>query len=78
MRTLDGDVSVKIPAGSSSGRRIRLRGKGYPQTSGSPSGGARGDLFAEIRIAIPTEIGPEERELYERLAEISDFRPRGD
>lgn len=71
--TLDGAVTVKIPAGSSSGRRIRLRGKGYPQASGK-----RGDLFAEIRIAIPSELSAKERELYEKLAEVSEYRPRED
>ena len=71
--TLDGSVRVRIPAGSSSGRRIRLRGKGYPSANGQ-----KGDLFAEIRIVMPRDIGDSERELYERLAETSDFEPRGE
>ncbi|MDX1644666.1 MAG: DnaJ C-terminal domain-containing protein [Thermoanaerobaculia bacterium] len=69
--TLDGSVRVKIPKGSSSGRRIRLKGKGFPGKNGR-----RGDLFAEIRIVVPDEPSESERELYERLKEASDFDPR--
>ncbi len=69
--TLDGSVRVKVPAGSSSGRKIRLKGKGYPG-----AGGERGDLYAELRVAVPTELGTEERELLERWAAISAFNPR--
>lgn len=68
--TLDGPRAVKVPAGSSSGRRIRLRGKGYPQ-----SGGGYGDLFAELRIVVPDELTAEERRLFEELAETSSFDP---
>lgn len=67
IRTLDGDVTVKIPAGSSSGRKIRLRGKGFP-TSAEQAG----DLLAEVRIQVPERLSPRERELYEQLAKESD------
>src|SRR5690606_26193270 len=43
LKTLKGQVTLKVPAGSSSGREIRLRGKGYPQADGT-----RGDMYAEI------------------------------
>jgi curved DNA-binding protein len=69
--TLNGGVRVRIPPGSSSGRRIRLRGKGLTQ-----SGGGRGDLLAEIRIVVPEQLSERERELFEQLAEVSPFRPR--
>ena len=72
IRTLDGDVQVKIPPGSSSGRKIRLRGKGFPETNGG-----FGDLLAEIRILVPEEPSDSDRELYERLSETSEFQPRG-
>jgi curved DNA-binding protein len=72
LRTLGGTVRVKIPAGSSSGRRIRLRGQGYPD----PRGGA-GDLYAEIRIVVPEKLTPEERELFEKLSKASSFTPPG-
>ncbi len=69
--TLDGSVRVKIPAGSSSGRRIRLRGKGFPDAKGK-----RGDLMAELRIVVPETLSGQEREQFEQLANTSDFDPR--
>jgi len=71
IQTLDGPVRVKIPAGSSTGRKIRLRGKGLPQ-----AGGERGDLIAEIRIMVPEKLSERERELFEQLAADSSFRAR--
>ncbi|MCZ6507670.1 MAG: J domain-containing protein [Acidobacteria bacterium] len=72
--TLTGKVRVRVPPGSSSGRKIRLRGKGFPASGGK----AAGDLIAEIRVVVPAEPSDEERELYEQLADVSSFRPRGD
>ncbi len=69
--TLDGDVTVKIPAGSSSGLKVRLRGKGFPGKNG-----VNGDLFGEIRIMVPTKLSDRDRELFEQLAEESQFKPR--
>ncbi len=71
VQTLDGAVRVKIPAGSSSGRKIRLRGRGMAQ-----AGGEKGDLLAEIRIVVPEKLSERERELFEQLAESSSFRAR--
>jgi curved DNA-binding protein len=71
LRTLDGNVRVKVPAGSSSGRKIRLKNKGYPAADGT-----RGDLYAEVRVDVPTELDPEERKIVERWGEVSKFNPR--
>ena len=71
LRTLDGSVRVKVPPGSSSGRRIRLRGKGYPGPRGE-----RGDLLAEVRIEVPASVSAQERELLERWSALSNFNPR--
>jgi curved DNA-binding protein len=71
--TLTGDVQVKIPAGSSSGRRIRLRGKGFPDSQGRA-----GDLYAEIQIAVPKSLTDDERRLFEELARCSTFQPRSE
>ncbi len=71
LKTLDGNVRVKIPAGSSSGRRIRLKGKGFPD----PRSGA-GYLYAEIDIVVPKSLSDEERRLFEALAQCSTFEPR--
>jgi curved DNA-binding protein len=69
--TLEGEVRLKIPAGSSSGRQIRLRGKGYPRADGE-----RGDLFATVQIRVPSELTDREKELFEELAKVSAFKAR--
>jgi len=71
--SLSGTVKVKVPPGSSSGRKLRLRGKGMPDPKG-----ADGDLYVSVAIKVPKELDDEERELYERLASASDFDPRAD
>lgn len=69
--TLDGSAKVKVPAGSSSGRRLRLRGEGMPGP-----GGRKGDLYASVRIVVPKTLEKRERELFEELAAVSRFDPR--
>lgn len=69
--TLDGNAKVKVPAGSSSGRRLRLRGEGMPGP-----GGRKGDLYASVRIVVPKALEKRERELFEELAAVSRFDPR--
>jgi curved DNA-binding protein len=69
--TPGGDVKVKVPAGSSSGRRLRLSGQGMPNRRGRP-----GDLYAELRIVVPRRLGKRERELFEELARESPFDAR--
>ncbi len=71
LETLDGRVKIRVPPGSSTGRQIRLRGRGYPSKSGK-----RGDLFAEIQVVVPKVLSDDERRLYEQLAEVSSFDPR--
>jgi curved DNA-binding protein len=69
--TLSGTAQVKVPPGSSSGRRLRLRGLGLPTRDGG-----RGNLYATVEIAVPKELSDEERELFEKLAAVSGFDPR--
>ncbi len=69
--TLSGRVAVKIPAGSSSGQRLRLSGKGLPK----PKSGA-GDLYARLNIVVPGSLSDEERKLYEALRAASRSDPR--
>ncbi|MFC4592037.1 DnaJ C-terminal domain-containing protein [Sphaerisporangium corydalis] len=66
-----GEAKVKVPPGTSSGRRLRLRGQGMPSPRGTP-----GDLLAEAMIMVPGTLTDEERRLYERLAGVSAFDPR--
>ncbi len=71
IRTPGGEAKVKVPQGSSTGRRLRLRGEGMP----SPRGPA-GDLYAEIKVMVPPKPTARERELFEQLAAQSTFDPR--
>ncbi|MDX3852765.1 J domain-containing protein [Streptomyces sp. AK02-01A] len=66
-----GTATVRVPPGTSTGRRLRLRGEGMPHPKGSP-----GDLYAEIRVMVPPSPSPRERELFEELAAVSAFDPR--
>lgn len=63
LKTLDQTVQIKVPPGSSSGRRIRLKGKGYPGKEKT------GDLYAEVRIVVPEQLTKRQRELYKELLE---------
>jgi curved DNA-binding protein len=69
--TPGGEVKVKVPGSTSSGRRIRLAGRGLP----NPKGKA-GDLYAEARIMVPPKLSRAEKRLFEQLAAESDFDPR--
>ena len=69
--TLAGERTVRIPPGSSSGRRIRLRGLGFPG-----SGDDTGDLYAELKIVVPDTLTDDERRLFSELAEASEFEAR--
>jgi curved DNA-binding protein len=73
--TLDGRVKMSVPSGVKPGQRLRLAGKGYPNPDG-----VRGDQLVEIQIAVPREVPPQARELYEKLRqiEIETFNPRLD
>jgi DnaJ-class molecular chaperone len=69
-------VRVKVPAGSTDGRMLRVRGRGAPRLNGS----VNGDLLVRLRIAVPSKISKREREALERLQEIqssSHGDPRG-
>lgn len=65
--TLTGDVNLKIPAGTQSGRSIRLRGKGMPKLRQKDE---YGDLIAKIDIQVPTDLSDEQRALFEQLRDM--------
>jgi curved DNA-binding protein len=71
--TPGGPVQVQVPAGSSSGRRLRLRGRGMPNPKGSA-----GDLYVELKIVVPPQPTDRQRDLWRQLAEASDLDARGD
>ena len=65
-----GTTRVKVAPGTSTDKRLRIRGKGIPTK------GKEGDLYARVKIVVPDAPSSEEQDLYSRLAEISDFQPR--
>ena len=69
--TLDGAVQVKVPPGTQSGQKLRLRARGLPG-----HGGSRGDMHVEIKVVVPEKLSDAERRLWEQLAKESRFRPR--
>jgi molecular chaperone DnaJ len=62
--TLDGDISLKIPAGTQSGKVFRLRGKGVPRLRRN----GRGDQLVIVQVAIPTGLTDEQRQLFQELS----------
>jgi curved DNA-binding protein len=70
--TLKDQVSVRVPPGTDQGRQLRIRGRGLPIGRTD----RQGDLYVVINIELPRQITDEERELWKKLSEISDFNPR--
>jgi curved DNA-binding protein len=69
--TLEGRISVKVPAGFQQGQKLRVRGKGLPAGAAN-----HGDLYLEASIQVPLRIGKEEERLWKELAGASTFDPR--
>ena len=63
--TPDGKAKLKIPAGTQSGRKFRIPGRGLPE-----KGGGRGDFYAVMEIEVPETLTPEQRDLWEKLAAL--------
>ena len=71
VRTLEGAVMLKVPAGSLAGQKLRLRGQGLRREDGS-----RGDLYAILEVVVPGTVGAEEKKLWEELGKKSGWQPR--
>ena len=67
--TLGGQVELNIPSGSSSGKRLRLKGRGLP-------GKTPGDQYVILKIVVPPATSERQRELYEQLSKEQAFDPR--
>ncbi|MDY7040434.1 MAG: DnaJ C-terminal domain-containing protein [Chloroflexota bacterium] len=67
VHTLDGDVRLKMPAETQSGRVFRLRGKGMPQLRNPQK---RGDLYVKAQVKLPTNLSDKEKALVRELAEM--------
>lgn len=78
---IDGGRSrVKVPAGSQSGRQMRLRGKGMPPLRHGPgAAGEHGDMLIELTVETPVNLTPRQRELLREFeAEKADNSPQSD
>lgn len=73
VETIDDETKVYIPQGIQSGEKIRIPGKGYQEGNGQ-----RGDLIAEVKVMVPKQLTKEEKTMFEKLNEISNFNPRID
>jgi curved DNA-binding protein len=71
VETPRGEMKVKVPPGTSTGKRLRLRHHGLPHPRGSA-----GHLYAEVKIVVPAKLTDDERRLFEELASVSTFDPR--
>jgi DnaJ-class molecular chaperone len=68
-----GIISVKIPPGTSSGKRLRVKGQGIETKSGD-----KGDLYAEIQIALPPDLDKTATDLIRKLDALQSHNPRAD
>lgn len=71
LKTIDGETKIYIPQGVQSGEKIKIPSKGYKDGKGG-----RGDLVAEIKIMVPKKLELDEKEMFEKLQEMSNFNPR--
>ena len=69
--TLEGSVTLRVPAGTQDGSQLRVRGQGLPKGSEG-----RGDLYVTLAVKLPVTVTDEERALWEALAKGSSFDPR--
>jgi molecular chaperone DnaJ len=68
--TLNGPVTLKIPAGTSSGKTFRIRGKGAPKAKG------QGDLMVTVQVDVPQRLSKEEKQLLSQLRDAQKESPR--
>ncbi len=70
--TPDGSVSLKIPAGSETGKLLKIKGRGAPRLKGT----GRGDLVARLNVTVPKKLTKKEREALEAFQKVSREEPR--
>ncbi len=70
--TPDGPVALKVPAGTESGKLLRVKGRGAPKLKG----GGRGDLLARVKVTVPGKLTKAEKEALEGYQKIARERPR--
>jgi curved DNA-binding protein len=67
VQTLSGAIKVKIPPGTQNNKTIRIKSKGMPVNGKTDK---FGDLYVQILVSVPDELGPEERQLFEQLKKL--------
>ena len=68
--TLNGPVTLKVPAGTPSGKTFRIKGKGAPRKSGA------GDLMVTVEVDVPRKLSKEEKQLLQDLQDVQKASPR--
>ena len=71
MPTLSGKSTVKVPAGTQGGQKLRIKGAGIKGT-----GRGKGDMYLNITISVPKKIDKRSKELIEEFSEINSYEPR--
>jgi len=69
-KLLNGPVTLKVPAGTPSGKTFRIKGKGAPRKSGA------GDLMVTVEVDVPRKLSKEEKQLLQDLQEAQKASPR--
>jgi molecular chaperone DnaJ len=72
--TIDGKAKIKIPAGTQSGKILRLKGKGFPSVNSYE----KGDQLIQVTVWTPQELSTEEKSLLEKLGQSPNFKPNPD
>jgi molecular chaperone DnaJ len=70
--TPGGAVSLKVPAGTESGKLLRVKGRGAPHLKGS----GHGDLLARVKVTVPKKLSKAEKEALEGYSKVSRENPR--
>jgi len=70
--TMTSRVMLKVPPLTQNGRNFRLNGLGMPRLGGN----GKGDLYARVKVALPQELSPEQRELFEKLKAMQKAGPK--
>jgi molecular chaperone DnaJ len=72
--TITGRVKMKIPAGTQSGKILRLKGKGFPEVQGY----SKGDQMIYVNVWTPQHVSSEEKSTLEKLNHSDNFKPKPD
>ena len=70
--TVDGEIDLKIPAGTQTGESFRQRGKGFPRLRRDGTSAGRGDQWVVVQVAVPRQLTEKQRALFEELAQTLD------